>query len=127
MMRKNIVAAIALLSISIMLTTCSCVNNKKEVLFGCDSTNAKFATTILPIITNNCYQCHSSANAPTIGGSVNLEGYTNLRNWVSPTNSTGGILLTNVKSGRMPKNLPKISDCDIAKISNWIKAGALNN
>ena len=127
MLRKRLSLFLVLIIIIFSICNTSCVNNNKEVLYGCDSTNVTYSKTIVSVLTNNCYQCHSNANSSSIGGGINLEGYSNVRNWVQPNNTNGSILYTNVKSGRMPKNLPKISDCDIAKISNWIKNVAPNN
>lgn len=118
---------IAIITLIGLFFTTSCVNNNKEVLFGCDSVNSKFASTVKPILVSSCYKCHSASNANTLGGGIQLVTYTQVRGWVQPGSSNGGILLNNVKTGRMPKNDPKISDCDISKLSNWINNGALDN
>ncbi|MBS4044598.1 MAG: hypothetical protein KGZ59_12395 [Chitinophagaceae bacterium] len=127
MIKNSFFSLVCFFSFCAIISLNSCVSNNKEVLFGCDSTQVKYTATVLPILSNNCYQCHSASNSPTLGGGVNLEGYNNVRNWVNPNNANGGILLVDITTGRMPKNLPKLSDCDIAKVSNWIKNGALNN
>lgn len=127
MTKRTLFFLLLLISAYSLFSLNSCVNNKKEVLFGCDSTNIKYATIVAPILVNNCYQCHSASNSPTLGSGINLEGYNNVRNWVNPNSPDGGILLVDITTGRMPKNLPKLSDCDIAKMNNWIKNGALNN
>ena len=123
-------AILGFTAISIFSTSCS--NNKKDVLFGCDSVNVKFSTTIKPILANNCDRCHSTATGATFGNGIFLDSYTEITAFVDITSgSDGGILLNNIKhsagANPMPKGSAKISDCEIAKISKWIKDGALNN
>lgn len=78
---------------------------------------------ILPIISDNCYQCHDAASN---FGNVTLEGHAELSSYV-----TGGRLLgvINHDSGfsPMPKNSSKLLDCQIEKIASWITDGAPNN
>lgn len=109
----------------------SCVNNKKDVLFACDSTNVSYSKTVKPILQNNCYNCHSAANATTLGGGNVLDNYADVIFWVDTTSGgDGGILLGNIKhtGNAMPKPpASKLSDCDIAKIGHWISEGAKNN
>ncbi len=106
----------------------SCANNKKELLSACDSVNVKFAADIKPIIENNCYNCHAAANYTNFGGNIKLENYDDIYSFVDTTvGSGGGILLFDVKTGRMPKGRSKLVDCETAKIEKWIKDGALNN
>lgn len=131
-MKKNNLLLIGFaVSAATIFFSSSCVNNKKEVLFGCDSLNVSYSTTIKPILQNNCYSCHSSANATTLGGGIVLDNYTNLVFWVDITSgSDGGILLQNIKHTGNPMPKPpaaKLSVCDIAKVANWISEGAKNN
>jgi uncharacterized membrane protein len=128
MKRSGIILSIIACFFTISILLISCENNKKELLFACDSTNVKYSTTIKPIIENNCYNCHSTASASNFGSGIVLDNHTDVKAWVDITSgSDGGQLLQDVKSGRMPKGRSKLSDCEIAKISQWIKGGALNN
>ena len=104
----------------------SCYYDNEEELYGtveCQSTDMSYMNDVLPIIESNCYQCHDAAN--NFGG-ITLEGYESLLVHVN-----SGALLGAIKreSGfsPMPKNLPKLVDCNIEKIENWILEGALNN
>ncbi|MFY7963308.1 MAG: hypothetical protein ACOVO1_00270 [Chitinophagaceae bacterium] len=127
---KKIFASAIVLSGSFIFFSTGCVNNKKDVLYACDSTNVSYSKTVQPIIKANCYNCHSNANATNLGGSIVLESYSDINNWIDITpNSDGGTLVNDIKhlGNPMPKNQPKLSDCDITKIANWVKEGGLNN
>ena len=118
----------------ISIFSSSCVNNKKDVLFACDSTNVSFTKHIKPILVNNCNSCHSAANAPSLGSGIVLETYTDVINSGYVDDSTtlanggdGGRFVTDVQSGVMPKNASKLSDCDMTKIKNWVFEGSKDN
>lgn len=107
-----------------------CVNNKKDVLYACDSTNVSYSKTVKPILVNNCYSCHSTANANNLGGSIVLENYSDITNWIdTDPNGDGGTLVKDIKhiTNPMPKSASKLSDCDIAKIAHWVIEGGLDN
>lgn len=110
----------------------SCANNKKEVLFGCDSINVKYSTNVKSILANNCDRCHSTANGASFGNGIFLDSYTQVTAFVdTTTGGNGGLMLNNIKhtagANPMPKGAAKISDCEIAQIARWIKNGAPNN
>ena len=94
-----------------------------QVPGSCDTTNIAFAAKVKPILDNNCVGCHNSASA---SGSVNLDGYTNVKTYVTNGKLIGTI---NQQSGfsPMPKNGNKLSDCQINVVQLWINKGALNN
>ena len=46
---------------------------------------------------------------------------------IVPGNPDGSAIYTLTKSGVMPFGGPKLSDADVQKIFDWIKAGAPNN
>lgn len=105
----------------------SCYYNNEEELVGitvCDTSAVKYNTDVSKIIETNCLVCHSSVAKQ---GDIVLEGYANLKLY----SDKGGRLIGAIKhlSGYspMPKNLSKLSDCDIAKIDKWVNDGALNN
>lgn len=106
----------------------SCSNNKKELLFVCDSIHVKYSVNVKPILQNNCYNCHATSTAPSFGSGIILDNHTDITTWVNTTvGSDGGLLLQNLKTGRMPKGASKLNSCDVAKIAKWIRDGALNN
>lgn len=89
---------------------------------GCDTNNVSYEKTVLKIVKEQCYSCHSAAIATS---GVNLEGYSNLQTKVR----TGQLL--NVITGapgfvRMPLG-GQLGDCEIRQIRTWINQGAKNN
>lgn len=92
---------------------------------SCDTVGMKYQANVLPILTNNCYKCHSAASYRTNSG-LNLEDFNTLKSEVS-----SGTLLSAIKhdgsASPMPVGAPQLSECDINKIDDWIKRGALNN
>lgn len=97
---------------------CSCSLN------NCDSTLVSFAADVKPIIDAKCKSCHYTANAGNLN--VGLASYSDL----TTTSLANDRLMKSIRHTGpfpMPKNGAKLCDCDIAKISNWISEGALNN
>ena len=93
----------------------------------CSTVNVTYSNAIAGIIsTNSCLTCHSGGAG--MGGVINLESYANVI--AKATEQRGGIsVLYGAVSHQpnfapMPNGLPKISDCDIAKIKAWTDAGA---
>ena len=104
----------------------SCENQNEEDLFGqpdCDTIQVSYSGYIEPLFENHCYRCHSNANliAP-----FSLEGYDNVAEHVVTGQLFGA--LNHVQGYQaMPRGRPKLPDCDLAKINNWIREGARNN
>lgn len=104
----------------------SCENQNEEDLFGksdCDTTNVSYSGYVEPLIENHCYTCHSNTNliAP-----FSLEGYDNVKIRVTNGQLYGAL---NHQQGyqSMPRGRPKLPECDLSKINNWIREGAHNN
>jgi len=129
-MKKIIVLSISVFMFSTIFLF-GCYKDKEEVLYptdsSCDvSTSISYSSQIVPIVSTYCYSCHGASVYNSTGGNVNLEGYDN---FVSATQN--GLLLKSIKreegASPMPKNSPKLSDCNIKLIENWINQGAANN
>ena len=104
----------------------SCYYDVEEELYPmltCDTTNVSYSNDILPIVKTNCYRCHDAAN--NFGG-ITLEGYVRLKDIVDKGRILGAIKQETGFSP-MPKNSPKLIDCDIMKLEKWISEGAVNN
>ncbi|HEY5470803.1 MAG TPA: hypothetical protein VIK07_09795 [Bacteroidales bacterium] len=105
----------------------SCYYDNEEALYpalsnSCDTTNVTFSGTIVPILKNNCYSCHSNANA-AFGANIHLEGYANV-----VTNYAKIIVSINLGSG--VKAMPpggKLKACSLTQFDIWIRNGMLNN
>jgi|SRR5688500_14222365 len=104
----------------------SCTYHNEEELYPaetCDTTNVTYNATILPIVTQNCYECHSGSS-PVSG--ILLEGHSNLKAMIDAERLLGAIKHQTGFSP-MPKDRPSLADCDILKIEKWVLDGALNN
>lgn len=127
---SNIRASICALIIMVCLFACS--KDNQQSLAGavnpsplCDTTNMQYATNILPILQAYCYSCHGNGSTAGSGG-ISLDGYVNLQKWAA-----NGILVGNITHASgfvaMPVGAPKLSDCDINKIIDWVNHGIQNN
>lgn len=95
---------------------------------ACDTVNVTFSGTIWPeIIQSYCYGCHNGVNA---SGGIHLENYNDVSAAANIAPGQPGSLLGAVThaSGNfpMPKNQPKLPDCKISQIRNWISLGKPN-
>ena len=89
----------------------------------CDTTIITYSGSVNPILTANCTGCHSGANAPA---GVKMDAHASVK-----LVATSGKLMGSINHAAgyspMPKNGTKLSECNIAKIRQWVAAGAPNN
>jgi cytochrome c5 len=104
----------------------SCYYDNEEALYpslnsSCDTTNVTFSGTIVPILQNNCYSCHSNANA-AFGANIHLEAYADV------VANSAKLIVSIKQTGAkpMPPN-GKLKDCSITQFDIWIRKGMLNN
>lgn len=104
----------------------SCYYDNVEALYptlnnSCDTTHVTFSGTIVPILRNNCYSCHSNANA-SFGAGIHLEGYADV------VANSAKLIVSIKQTGAkpMPPN-GKLRDCSIIQFDIWIRNGMLNN
>lgn len=122
-MRKNITSIVY---ITVSLLMISCVYNNEEELYPvemCDTTNITYHETIVPILSQRCYECHGN-NQPVSGFS--LEGYSNIKAKIDEGRLIGAIRHMTGFSP-MPKDRPSLPECDILKIEKWVSDGAPEN
>ena len=115
----------------------SCYYDSKEELFGnaapCDTIAVSYVDDILPILTSQCYLCHSTTTAAIVGGDNDMEGYDKLMGFVvagEPENSlfyASVAWLTGAVQMPRPTGSSQLSDCELSVIRNWIIQGATNN
>lgn len=122
-----------MLNFFIISSTQSCKYNVESKLYPtsgtttCDSLSAKFATFVSPLMVSKCATsgCH---NATTASAGVNLDGYTNIKNYISRSST---VFFGSIKHSSgflsMPQGGSKLADCDITKLQLWVNAGLLNN
>ena len=111
-----------------IFTFTSCYYDKADIVYPpsgpCDTTAVTYAATVVPILTPNCYVCHSGTAAA--GAGIKLDNYASVMLQVNNGKLLGAIEQRTGFSP-MPKGGAKMQDCDIAKIRTWIRAGAPNN
>ena len=124
-MKKLIVATVI---VSAMALFAGCYYDKAEQVYPqqavCDTTAVKYSQDIVAILSANCYSCHSGT--ASAGGGFKLDSHGNLVVFVN-----NGKLLKAIThsagASAMPKNMPKMPECNINKITAWINDGAPNN
>ena len=124
--KKMAILAVA----SICMAIASCKKDNAEDMYGnggsgnCDTANVTYALTIKTIIDDKCATagCHATVS-PT---GIDLSQHAGLANIAA----NGKLIASVTHSGAasaMPKNMPKLDDCSIAKIRKWVDDGAPNN
>jgi uncharacterized membrane protein len=106
-----------------------CFYDKEELLYPtppCDPAGSTYSATVAPIISARCVSCHGSAVANVNAAGIVLDNYNSIKPYATNGKLAGAI---NHASGYqpMPKNSAKLPSCDIAKITDWVNNGALNN
>ena len=112
----------------------SCYYDKESELYPtktttttCDTTNAKFAAFVSPLVAASCAtsNCHSTTRQ---AAGINLGTYTAIKAYITADKATflGSIDRTSGYSA-MPQGSGKLADCDIKKLKTWINAGTLND
>ena len=98
-------------------------------------TTVSYQTNVWPILKNNCRDaCHNPQTASSYAN-FNMDDFSQVQHYSTTPPNYGGLtapyLLGNIRHEAGYVNMPaggnKLSDCDIAIIEAWIKAGALNN
>lgn len=122
-MKRILLAATIVISLFFFV---SCYYDNEEALYptlstSCDTTNITYTSTIVPILSSNCYSCHSDANA-AFGGGVHLQQIADVI-----TNSSK-IIPSVKRTGTFP--MPpagKLNSCSITQLEIWIRNGTPNN
>jgi hypothetical protein len=107
----------------------SCYYDNEEALYPsynntCDTTNVTYSGTIVPILNNSCYSCHSNSTAAGLGNNIRLENYADVQ--VRAVSIAGSIKHTGSFSP-MPKNGGQIKACSITQFDIWVRMGMQNN
>lgn len=99
------------------------VNSSNCNTSSCDTSTFTYSGGVKPIMDKYCFGCH---NASSSGLAINYSDFTKLQA-AALDGSLLGSITHEVGYYEMPKNLPKLSDCQIKVVEKWINAGALNN
>lgn len=89
----------------------------------CNTANVSFATTVRPIIQNNCQGCHSGG-APS--GGIDLSTYAGIKA-VAGNGRLYGAISWQPGFSKMPQGGAQLASCSIQQIKSWIDAGAPEN
>jgi hypothetical protein len=123
---KNSILSLAILTIGFAAIVSCSKSNEEEMQpsgNGCDTVNMTYSEDVLPIISSNCYSCHGNG---IINGGVELDSYEKVLVQVNNGNLIG-VITHSPGYPAMPQGLPKLAECDINKIKDWIARGAQNN
>jgi hypothetical protein len=124
---KRITIIITAISVFVFFLV-SCYYDNEEALYPtlpgpCDSTNVTFTGSVVPILQNDCYMCHSNFNAPS-NHTIALEDYADV-------NANAAHIQASIKwtpgHSRMPKNGGKIRQCYINIFDIWVREGMPEN
>lgn len=117
-----------LLIVIVIATLSGCYYDKEEQIYPlstnqCDSSNIKYSTTIVNLLSAHCLSCHGDTYN-SVGGGIDLRTYNDVKKY---NDKTWGSI--NLLSGYapMPKNSSKLDDCLISQYRIWNTAGSLNN
>lgn len=113
------------LGVTTALLLSSCKHEPAPVV--CDKTAFNYAADIKPIMDAHCTSCHTQGSLVS-NGHIYLEDWAKLNDYVTtdPDRFVGS-LDHDPSYHSMPKDAPKLTDCEISKIKSWIAAGALDN
>ena len=120
---------LVIISIFALLLTSSCYYDNEENLFPtlsneCDTSSMSYSLDVQPLLSINCYDCHSNLNSPALGNNINLEDLSNVRaladQILSSINHESGV-------SPMPKGSYKLHKCDLLIFEAWISKGKLEN
>jgi hypothetical protein len=113
---------------AIAVTFSGCYYDKAEQVYPqpsvCDTVNMKYSIDVVPILQANCYVCHGGTASGSAGRKFDTHAL--LSNYVANGKLVKAITHS-PGATPMPYNLPKMSDCNINKILDWVNRGALDN
>lgn len=126
---KNLFRVLAILSISLMATSCYYDEFPADTLVPIPE-NVSYKSDIQPLLDQNCVSCHKSGStSPDLTTSQSYGALTTNSKYVVPNNAANSILfksLNGVGAALMPTS-GKLSATKIALVEKWINDGALNN
>jgi mono/diheme cytochrome c family protein len=107
---------------TIMLT--GCYYDTEEELYPdsvnatCDTSNVRYSVEVKAVFDARCNSCHAGVNA---SANIRLDNYADIKAYID---ATGGKLVSSIlqdgNASAMPQGQPKISDCEINKVSIWV-------
>jgi hypothetical protein len=107
----------------------SCYYDNEEALYpalttSCDTTNVTFSVTVVSLLNNSCYSCHSNNTAAAMGNNIRLQDYADVK---ARNVSVAGSMKHTGSYSPMPKNGGMVNSCSINQFDIWVRNGMLNN
>ena len=106
----------------------ACLWDNQEELYpdppDCDTTSVSFSSDIVPLLSNNCYSCHSKLNAPSFGAGMSLEDHQDVAGY---SERILGAIQHEDGFIAMPRENDKLDACSILLFEAWVRAGAPDN
>lgn len=126
-MRRRIIFGMGIPLLGILLLPACLWDNIEEIYPAppnCDTAAVSFSNDIVPILSNNCFSCHSNLNAPSFGGGLSFEDHSDVAE-----NSDRIIGAINHKPGfsAMPSGGDKLDPCSILQFEAWAQAETPDN
>lgn len=123
-MKKSINLGISIILLAFLQ---SCYYDNVEDLYPtplpCDTSIVTYSGSIAIIMQDNCNACHASGFPQ---GGVVTDNYNDLKT-IADNGKLWGAVNHEEGYSPMPKNKPKLNDCDLSKIKIWIDNGALDD
>ena len=114
----------AIIFFLVLILMAGCSWDNEEALYpdmkNCDTLGVSFALDIVPVLSDNCYFCHSNENASEFGQGHAFEDYEDVR--AASSTILGAIKHMNGFSP-MPKGSGKLDNCSIETFEAWVNAG----
>lgn len=118
----------------IIFTLGSCYYDNSEDLYGvweaqngvCNTSNVTYSGDVVSTLNTYCLTCHDTQSAASLGGSIDLSSYNNVKVYAEDGSFYGSII-HQAPYSPMPTAGQQIPPCDQDKIKAWIDAGMPNN
>ena len=117
-----------ILSISLLFALQGCYYDELSPDSAVLPTNVSFSNDVQRIFNINCVSCHNGAQTPNLSSGNSYDALIN-GNYVIPFDAANSHLTKSLLGEGFAIMPPSgsLSQSDIAKISQWINEGALNN
>lgn len=124
-MMKRLFISLTIIAIFLLFFV-SCYYDNEEALYPtfsstCDTTNVTFSGTIAPMLSDNCYSCHSNSNS-AFGGGIRLQDVAD----VITNSSKIAVAINRTGAFPMPPGA-RLGGCSIVQFGIWVKNGMPSN
>jgi hypothetical protein len=110
------------------MVTAGCSWEDEETFYPelqiCDTLDVSFSMDVLPILSMNCFSCHSNANAPEFTGGFALEDHADVS---ASSDLIAGVINHRDGFPAMPRGAEKLDTCSINTIEAWVNSGSPDN